>query len=111
MERNMASKITVHKVQPGEARVGCDPTGVQIFLKESTNYKGNPNLTYLSDLLGKHGFQVKEGDQVSDTPLRYLCIAKADGTVTRQDVLTVLESDEEIDLSNVDQPEGNLGNE
>jgi hypothetical protein len=111
MERNMASKLTIHKVQPGEAKVGCDPRGVQIFYKESTTLKGNPNLVYLSDLLKKHGFQVKEGDQVSDTPLRFLCVAKAGGTVTREDVLKVLQEDQEIDLTNVNRPEGNRGSE
>ena len=68
----MGSMITVHKVQPGEAKVGRDPRGVQIFYKEDTNVQGNRNLAYLSDLLQKHGFQVKEGDRLSDTPMRYL---------------------------------------
>ena len=109
MRKNMGSMITVHKVQPGEAKVGCDPRGLQIFYKEDTNVQGNQNLAYLSDLLQQHGFQVKEGDRLSDTPMRYLCVAKTGTTVKREEVLEVLKEDTEIDLSNVDRPEGNQG--
>ena len=35
MRKNMGSMITVHKVQPGEAKVGCDPRGLQIFTKRT----------------------------------------------------------------------------
>ena len=107
----MSSKITVLAVQPGEARVGCDPSGIQIFYKESTTQSGNPNLIRLSDLLKKHGFQVKDGGPVSVTPLRYLCVTKTGGAVSRGDVLAVLEELQGIDLSNVDRQEGNRGSE
>ena len=77
----------------GNSVVTCDPRGVQIFCKEDTNVQGNQNLAYLSDLLQKHGFKVKEGDRLSDTPLRYLCVAKTGTTVKREEVLVVLKED------------------
>jgi len=110
MRRHMASKIKVLRVQPGEAKAGCDPRGVQIFYKEDMNVQGNQNLAYLSLLLKNHGFQAKEGDRLSDTPLRYLCVTKGDRNVNREEILEVLKADEEVDLSDVDRPEGNLGN-
>ena len=44
-----------------------------------------------------------------NTPLRYICVSKPGGTVTREDVLQALQADDAIDLSNVDRPEGNRG--
>jgi hypothetical protein len=41
--------------------------------------------------------------------MRYLCVAKTGTTVKREEVLEVLKEDTEIDLSNVDRPEGNQG--
>ena len=109
MQRNSANSITVHKVQPGEGRVGCDPRGVQVFYKESTIIGGRPNFVYLGDLLKKHGLLVKEGSEVADTPLRYLCVSKPDGVLTRDEVLELLAADPEINVSNVTLPEGNCG--
>lgn len=109
MKRSSGSLITVHKVQPGEAKVGCDPRGVQIFYKEITTSSGHPNFIYLGDLLRGKGLSVKAGDSVSGTPLRYLCVSKPGGNLTREEVLEFLAADSEIDLTNVDRPEGNLG--
>ena len=106
----MGSKITVHKLQQGEAKVGCDPRGVQIFYKENTNVPGDQNRAYLSGLLQKWGFEVTDGDRVSGTPMRYLCVAKTGATVKTEDVLDVLKEDTEIDLENLHRPEGNRGN-
>lgn len=111
MERIMTSKITIHRVQPGEARAGCDPTRIQILYKESTTLGGGPNLAYLTGLLDGHGFRVEEGDWISGTPLKYLCVARAGGLVAREEVLGVLAEDQQVDLSNVDRSEGNRGDE
>jgi hypothetical protein len=112
----MGSPIRVHKVgrrEPGEANVGCDRDAVQICYKEDTTRPGNHNINgdYLATLLNKHGFEVTAGDDVSGTPLRYLCIHKADGTATRDEIVAVLEQDPEIDLTNIHRREGNQGSE
>jgi len=109
MREHMGSKIKVHRVQPGEAKVGCDPRGVQIFYKEDLNVQGDQNLAYIRALLQRRGFDVKDGDRLSDSPLRYLCVRKADSTVKREEVLQVLKEDDEVDLSSVDRPEGHQG--
>jgi len=107
MRGYMGSKITVHKAEPGESNVGCNPRGVQLFSKENMNVEGDQKLAYISDLSQGHGFRVTEGDRLPETPLRYLCVGRADGTVNREEVLEVLKDDEEIYLGNVDRPEGN----
>ena len=110
MQRDIASRITIHKVQPGETRVGCHPGGVQIFYKESTTIGGDPNLLYLRTLIENHGFEATEGDSVQDTPLKYLCVARLSGSVSKEEILALLAQDQEIDLSNVNRPEGYQGN-
>jgi hypothetical protein len=57
MERNLANRIAILKVQTGDADVGCDPNGIQIFYQESTIRSGDPNAAYLGGLLRKHGYQ------------------------------------------------------
>lgn len=109
MERRSGSLIAVHKVQPGEARAGCDPRGVQILYKESTTTGGSPNFVYLDELLRGRGLLVKAGEVISGTPLRHLCVSKPGGTLTRDAILELLGADPEIDLTNVNRPEGNLG--
>ncbi len=104
MERNLANRIAILKVQAGTAEVDCDPNGVQIFYQESTIRSGDPNAAYLGGLLRKHGFQICDGKRLTDHPMRYLCVSKAGGTV--EDVLKVLGEDMEIDLSGVNLPEG-----
>jgi len=104
MERNLANRIAILKVQTGNAGVGCDPNGVHIFYQESTIRSGDPNAAYLGGLLRKHGFQINEGKRLTDHPMRYLCVRKAGITV--EDVLKVLGQDKEIDLSDVNRPEG-----
>ncbi len=42
--RHMGSAIIVHRIQPGKAKVGCDPRGVQILYKEDLNGSGDQNL-------------------------------------------------------------------
>lgn len=114
MERNDGSRITVFRVQKrqvGEANVGCDRDAIQILYKESTTRTGTVNGAYLTALLRKNGFQVKEGDAIEGTPARHLCITKVDGDATREEIVAVLQSDDEIDLSNIDRPEGNKGSE
>jgi hypothetical protein len=66
------------------------------------------NFEYLTKSLKARGFDVEEGEVVPNTPLRYLCVRKPEGPVTREDVLQALD-DPHIDLSNVDRPAGNLG--
>lgn len=106
MKRNLADRITVLKVQAGSANVGCSPNGVQIFYRESTTCKGDPNAAYLVDLLRKHGFQVKDGKRLTEHPMRYLCVGNAGAAFTFEDVLKVLRGDNEIDISDVNRPEG-----
>ena len=109
MERNLANRIAILKVQAGTAEVGCDRNGVQIFYQESTIRSGDPNAAYLVGLLQKHGFQIEEGKRLTDHPMRYLCVGKAGGIVAVEDVLKVFEEDKEIDLSDVNRPEGSWG--
>ena len=52
---------------------------------------------------------VAGGSVFSGKVQRYLCVAKTGTTVKREEVLEVLKEDTEIDLSNVDRPEGNQG--
>jgi hypothetical protein len=111
MERNLANRIAILKVQTGAADVGCDPNGVQIFYQESTIRSGDPNAAYLGGLLRKHGFQIKEGKRLTDHPMRYLCVSQGGSSVTVEDVLKVLGEDEEIDLSDVNRPAGNWRSE
>ena len=116
MRNKMGSPIRVHKIgrrQPGEANVGCDRDAVQICYKEDTTLPGNHNVNgdYLAALLTKQAFEVTAGDEVPGTPLRYLCVRKAGGVATREDIFTVLEQDAEIDLTNIDKLEGNPGSE
>lgn len=112
MRQNFGSKITVHRVpkrELGKAIVGCARDAIQICYKKDTSRSGNPNCAYLSDLLRSHGFEVKEGDAVPGTTLRYLCIVKAGGIATKDDVLLVLQKDHEIDLTNVNARDGHNG--
>jgi hypothetical protein len=114
MERNDGSRITIHRVkkrQVGEAEVGCRHDAIQILYKESTTRTGNVHGAYLAGLLGRHGFAVTDGDAIKNTPLMHLCVTKAGGEVTREDVVAVLESDPEIDVSGIDLPEGHTGSE
>lgn len=59
--RVIGSLITVHKVQPGEARAGCGPRDIQVFYKESTAAEGSPDFFYLGDLLKGRGLSVLAG--------------------------------------------------
>src|SRR5262249_38990320 len=103
--------ITIHKVQQGEGKAGCDPRGVQILYKESRLVGGNPDGAYLAELLSKHGLEATDGAEVSVTPMRYLCVRKPGEQLKRDDVLAILEQDQEIDLGGVHRPEGHLGSD
>ncbi len=103
---NMAQKITVRKVEPGEARYGCDPRGVQVLFVESTLIGGKPNLTYLAELFQRKGFLTREVDRVAGVPFLRLCVYR-DGlqSVAVDEVMAVLASDpDEIDLSQTNIP-------
>jgi hypothetical protein len=101
--QNMAQKITVRKVEPGEARYGCDPQAVQVLFVESTTLPNKPNLAYLRGLFEGKGFQSKEVDPVKDVPFLRLCVYReAFKPVTVDEVLAVLRLDpEEVDLSQI----------
>jgi len=107
MERQeyMGSRITIRKIQQGQAKIGCDPRGFQILFKESGTTGGSPNFAYLRNLLEGKGYRVTEGDRIANTPMTHLCVASDSVTVTREEIIKVLEKDQEIDLTNIDRPE------
>jgi hypothetical protein len=108
--------IRIHKLtrrEPGEANVGCDHDAVQVCYKADTTRPEYPNLNgeYLAALLTKQGFTVAAGEEVAGTPLMYLCVGKAVGTATRDEVVAVLKRDANIDLTNIDRIEGTRGSD
>lgn len=102
--RPVAAKITIRKVEPGEARYGCDPRAVQVLFVESQTLQNKPNMAYLNELFEKNGFQTREVEGVKDVPFLRLCVfrqgEKGLESVTVDEVVAVLKSDpDEIDLT------------
>lgn len=102
--RPVAAKITIRKVEPGEARYGCDPRAVQVLFVESQTLQNKPNMAYLSELFSKHGFQTREVEGVKGVPFLRLCVfrqgEKGLEHVKVDEVVTALKSDpDKIDLT------------
>lgn len=102
--RPVAAKITIRKVEPGEARYGCDPRAVQVLFVESQTIQNKPNMAYLSELLTRQGFQTREVEGVKDVPFLRLCVSRQGEKgleyVGVDEVVDVLKSDpDEIDLT------------
>jgi hypothetical protein len=107
--KSMAAPITILKVEQGQGQYGCQPGGVQILFKESTTVQGSPNREYLRTFLEEQGFQVKEGDPVPDVPFLRLCVTKEKGQLMPDEMVALLRQNQELDLSRVNQPEGEPG--
>lgn len=103
-DRPVAAKMTIRRVEGGEARYGCDPRAVQVLLVESQTLPGKPNLAYLTDLFGKNGLKTREVEGVIGVPFLRVCVFRQVeqglGHVTVDEVVALLRSDpDEIDLS------------
>ena len=73
---NMAAPIHVHKVEQGEGSTGCDPQGVQISFKESTNFDDRRNEKYLLQFFRSKNLEATQGTCAADAPFKYLCVRK-----------------------------------
>lgn len=100
---NMAAAITVLNVEQGQGKYGCQPRGVQLLFVESSTIEGKPNLEYLRSFLEAQGFQVKEGAPVEGVPFLRLCVTKAQGQLTRAEMLALLEKNPQLDLSKINR--------
>jgi hypothetical protein len=106
-ERRVASKLRIHKVEPGNHLGGGDLRGVQILFKEAyTAAGGRPNAEPLRRLMEGQGWKVTEGFGVADTPMERLCVGKEGEQLTVGAVLAVLQADPEIDLPSVKEGQG-----
>jgi len=103
------SKISVIKIEQGDAKNGCSPSGVQVFFKDDP-CRGNPKMQYLRKLLQANGFQTKEGHKVVGVPFYYLCVWKHDVEVKPDEVKAVLRADpDNIGVSSLSHGDGTSG--
>jgi hypothetical protein len=109
MDRNIASRLMVHKVRVGgQSSTGGDPRSVDVLFKELTLLGGDVNFNFLKEVLEAKGFKVKAGSEIEDTPMKYVIVYREGGTPTVEAVLEAL-THPEIDLTNVSKIEGNTG--